>query len=1089
MLQFLIQCGADIHYQRPGKGKVTAIALAWDRERYENVQVLLEADSPFPENFGLNGLEESQNATALMKQVKDRQDFHQSIKEGLQNVVKAFIKRHPQLKQAYEPRNQSALMTALKAGQYEIYALLQSEGFSAGKNEELPEVTEVLTSEQKYRLKQAKLRYFEKQDDSHITYLLSKSRLGFGQENRKDFGFILELYKQLDAIPEISNVLKVVEQSERTEIIFDFNRDSIIDLDPTQSSNTRGACDYRAGCIYVGAKEQSELLGTLAHELTHLAMQVCYDNECNPYEESDKQKKSDFEKIVLHYCDMKGVDLILEWVFTVYGESAWPSELIVRVPHLLAYYSGEQGKQLLTQQASGLFDFYEQQTQEDLRSFIKNPACVKARHQIQHLNKLLGKVDEIEQSKIWLNDKCLLNDNVINCKGIQIVSSHLPQVTTLNLYQVLRRKRLSVSDIKCDYIFVSADQLENQEKAGTIYQAFLSVTHPALIIDCSFEYERSQKGLWSTLNSFSEKTRLIFVAVTDVAQSLQCELKKYQAKIMHDREYCWSDLTPDSQNELLKKTVCFQGSRMSLSQLISADSLLTKFLPLSDLLAEKTLEIGKGVLTSTTDGCIDNFYIDRTFNHQVAIKQEIFEKEKFPDLLATTEQEFKKCCQDNPKRNVHWVQKDKSGKLVWQQSQGSLKALHEYIDTQHPQVYPPQKFLQKVMLIADMAGAGKTTVLTRLSKEIKQKYPTYWVVRIDLTDHTVALEDQVKQKIGTNEFLSEKLLKPQSDFEKELFKHCVQRLEEKMKVVLMSDGFDEISLNYKETVLDLLQALNPLKQPWIEQLWVTTRPHLREALEDNLQQLCYTLEPFSKIDQVGFFKRFWHCSLKLDEGNQQGLEIYATTLIEWLAESIRGKEFTGIPLQTRMLAEAFEKEVESFCLSHNSDPKLPEQLCLVDLYKKFIAAKWNIFKEKGEIAKEQDTKIFISGIIPPKSLQTLALEILFPELGCTVTKLEESGMLSSEEIARIGIVQYIDDKPHFIHRTFAEYYVADLLITQLTKNTCFLLELQDILLKILWEADYKVIRFFLDVLLVNSEPSEVNIKQCGKQVYNVWKVK
>jgi hypothetical protein len=63
---------------------------------------------------------------------------------------------------------------------------------------------------------------------------------------------------------------------------------------------------------------------------------------------------------------------------------------------------------------------------------------------------------------------------------------------------------------------------------------------------------------------------------------------------------------------------------------------------------------------------------------------------------------------------------------------------------------------------------------------------------------------------------------------------------------MMFDGFDEISPKYKETVLDLLQDLNPLKQPGIEQLWVTTQLHLREILEDKFPQLCYTLEPFSE---------------------------------------------------------------------------------------------------------------------------------------------------------------------------------------------------------------------------------------------------
>jgi hypothetical protein len=133
-------------------------------------------------------------------------------------------------------------------------------------------------------------------------------------------------------------------------------------------------------------------------------MQVCYDNECNPYEALDEQKKCAFGKIVAEYCDRTGIDEIIKWVFTVYKESDWPSELIVRVPHLLTHYKGEKGKELLTQQVPGLLGFYEQHTQEDLKSFIENPACIEARHQIQRLNTLLEKMDEIEQSTIWLND-------------------------------------------------------------------------------------------------------------------------------------------------------------------------------------------------------------------------------------------------------------------------------------------------------------------------------------------------------------------------------------------------------------------------------------------------------------------------------------------------------------------------------------------------------------------------------------------------------------------------------------------------------------------------------------------------------------
>jgi predicted NACHT family NTPase len=133
-----------------------------------------------------------------------------------------------------------------------------------------------------------------------------------------------------------------------------------------------------------------------------------------------------------------------------------------------------------------------------------------------------------------------------------------------------------------------------------------------------------------------------------------------------------------------------------------------------------------------------------------------------------------------------------------------------------------------VILIADTAGMGKTTLLTHFSQEIRKKWPGYWLIRIDLNKHTDVLEDQAKQKRGTVEFFIEKLLNFGSQFEKELFKECCQGLEEETKVALMFDGFDEISPKYKEYVLDLLMDLNPLKQNWIEQLWVTTRPYLRE---------------------------------------------------------------------------------------------------------------------------------------------------------------------------------------------------------------------------------------------------------------------
>jgi ATP/maltotriose-dependent transcriptional regulator MalT len=97
---------------------------------------------------------------------------------------------------------------------------------------------------------------------------------------------------------------------------------------------------------------------------------------------------------------------------------------------------------------------------------------------------------------------------------------------------------------------------------------------------------------------------------------------------------------------------------------------------------------------------------------------------------------------------VHWLEKDKEGKLLWQQSQGSLETVRKYIDSNSSHTYTDDDLFkllqqaeqQRVVLISDTAGMGKSTVLTHLSKIIKRTSPTKWVVRIDLNDHTEVLE-------------------------------------------------------------------------------------------------------------------------------------------------------------------------------------------------------------------------------------------------------------------------------------------------------------------------------------------------------------
>jgi hypothetical protein len=289
---------------------------------------------------------------------------------------------------------------------------------------------------------------------------------------------------------------------------------------------------------------------------------------------------------------------------------------------------------------------------------------------------------------------------------------------------------------------------------------------------------------------------------------------------------------------------------------MSAESPVAKFLPLGVLLDEKELNIADPVPIANSH--IESYYIGKTFRRKTALKRDIvWDKcsKKIPDILVRTEDEFRQVCQNNPNSNVHWLHKDKSGKLLWQKSQGSLKKLREYIDTESSHTYSysvvnldkllEQAQHQRVMLISDTASMGKSTVLTYLSMQIKRNFPAKWVLRMDLNNHTDALKSLKKEQIDKEkaiEFVSEKLLKIKPGLELELFKRgCEQKQE--LKIVIMLDGCDEISPSCKDTVIKLLEAL---KQTEVEQLWVSTQTHLKEVLEDQLQQLCYMIEPISE---------------------------------------------------------------------------------------------------------------------------------------------------------------------------------------------------------------------------------------------------
>jgi hypothetical protein len=75
-----------------------------------------------------------------------------------------------------------------------------------------------------------------------------------------------------------------------------------------------------------------------------------------------------------------------------------------------------------------------------------------------------------------------------------------------------------------------------------------------------------------------------------------------------------------------------------------------------------------------------------------------------------------------------------------------------------------------------------------------------------------------------------------------------------------------------------------------------------------------------------------------------------------------------------------------------------------------------------------------------------------------------------------------DGKLHFIHRTFAEYYVADCLVNRLIEWNNLTKQMQDSILRVVFlEEQYRVIRAFIDGLLSRSKMA---LKECGNRIHD-----
>jgi ankyrin repeat protein len=293
-----------------------------------------------------------------------------------------------------------------------------------------------------------------------------------------------------------------------------------------------------------------------------------------------------------------------------------------------------------------------------------------------------------------------------------------------------------------------------------------------------------------------------------------------------------------------------------------------------------------------------------------------------------------------------------------------------------------------------------------------------------------------------------------------------QALENTGKMVIILDGFDEIAPYYAHKVRMLISTI---KDKTASKLWISSRLSHRKKLEDIVGKFAFTLQPFTSENQIQFLKQYW--SEVTEISNKGKLEIFAKQLLELCSQNFTNKDvqFTGIPLQTMMLGEAFVKEAKENCCVGKSN--LPEKFDLLFLFKKFTDKKFDIyFREKNEMnPSKPEVKSNQKDYIEKHMISALLYLFSRNEVNGVIhsSKLEHTiNFLQEYKAQMFGIItDTTDGKPHFIHRCFAEYLAAKWFTDNFVKCGEFISN-------VLFKPTYEIIRIMCDRML--AEGSEIH---------------
>jgi len=628
-----------------------------------------------------------------------------------------------------------------------------------------------------------------------------------------------------------------------------------------------------------------------------------------------------------------------------------------------------------------------------------------------------------------------------------------------------------------------------------------------VIVDCS-------KKSGENLNLFTEimkiqKINFIFVATNENQEFLE-KLKSLRINKHFKVNYSWMDLTVQNQKLFVQSKVNFQNfSSISLENLLSDenmppyhDNILIneQNLPISTMSLEESkiriftsqyeprnnlLQIPTTSANIFKDNCnveskMYNTIMDNQLLNLFINKNKIFINHSFiqetPDvmnfhIIFESRDLIKKYYKEERKtlsfeeyealksikkfKNVEKIEKNKpqSGEDREAVKVTEVVQITKKISIKD-QILEVKN--QKFVLVSDIAGTGKSWMLRKITSILHKNCSDKWITFVDLKQF-IEVFNSHRGDFKFANFVVEKIIKPKANFEQKIFK----KLYENGKVLILFDGFDEISPDCAEVVTKLFKSF---EQNTGNQLWITTRDYFEIDLQKKLDiKIVYKLDEFSDSNGVDLITSNWvlkelekdaswsniqHKSeLELKEmiknsPKYETFKNYATSLVRKIPKAEFKK--IGYPQFYRIVTEIFI-----------NDKTGTITFTLYIIYKKYCFKQSELWSHhQGKIRQQASIELLDGGMSYPELHQFYAVKKFFPHNSDYCDLMNDNIGWSDAHIIGFGFLSKVDGKYVFPHETFCEFYAAEFILRILKKG--------------LWVQYEDFFKYFLHFMIINT---------------------